>query len=100
MNKKIAALLLGAGTVVLGIFPLLFVKGNFEGADAQAQDLIQEVAPDFQPWAKPLFEPPSSEVESLLFAVQAALGAGAIGFIAGQYHARSATPRHSKDPRA
>ncbi|URR35967.1 energy-coupling factor ABC transporter substrate-binding protein [Thermosynechococcus sp. HN-54] len=87
MNKKTVALLLG-GVILLGGLPLLFVKSDFEGADAQAEALIREVAPNFEPWAEPLFEPPSAEVESLLFALQAALGAGAMGFILGQYRER------------
>ncbi|WP_315863442.1 energy-coupling factor ABC transporter substrate-binding protein [Thermosynechococcus sp. QKsg1] len=87
MNKKTVAFLLG-GAILLSTLPLLLVKGDFEGADAQAEALISEVAPDFEPWAEPLFEPPSGEIESLLFAVQAALGAGVMGFILGQYRER------------
>lgn len=87
MNKKTVVLLLG-GAILLSTVPLLLIKSDFEGADAQAQTLIREVAPDFEPWAQPLFEPPSAEVESLLFALQAALGAGVMGFILGQYRER------------
>ncbi len=32
----------------------------------------------------PLWEPPSPEIESLLFAVQAALGAGVLGYYFGR----------------
>ena len=48
----------------------------FTGADDKAKALIGQIAPDYQPWIKPLLEPASGEVASLLFALQAALGAG------------------------
>lgn len=55
----------------------------FRGADDQAKDVISRIAPGYQPWFKPLMEPPSPEVGSLLFALQAALGAGFIGYYLG-----------------
>jgi cobalt/nickel transport protein len=50
---------------------------------------ITEVQPGYEPWFKSLFEPPSGEVESLLFSSQAALGAGVIGYVIGLYKGRS-----------
>ena len=61
---------------------------EFEGADDQAEGIIEEINPDFEPWAEPLWEPPSGEVESLLFSVQVAIGAGAIGYILGMFKER------------
>lgn len=55
----------------------------FAGADGQAKDLIGKIIPGYQPWFEPLMEPPSGEIESLLFALQAALGAGFIGYYLG-----------------
>lgn len=52
----------------------------FSGADGQAKELVGRINPAYQPWASPLLQPPSSEIESLLFALQAALGAGFIGY--------------------
>jgi cobalt/nickel transport protein len=60
----------------------------FGGADARAQQAIGTIAPGYQPWFAPLFEPPSGEIASLLFALQAALGAGVIGFWLGTSVAR------------
>jgi len=60
----------------------------FSGADAQAETLITKIRPDYAPWAKPLWEPPSGEIESLLFGVQAAVGAGLIGYCLGFYRGR------------
>jgi cobalt/nickel transport protein len=55
----------------------------FRGADDQAKDVISELAPGYRPWFKPLMEPPSGEIGSLLFALQASLGAGFIGYYLG-----------------
>ncbi|MBD2463691.1 energy-coupling factor ABC transporter substrate-binding protein [Oscillatoria sp. FACHB-1407] len=81
--------LLVAGVLALAIAPLILVRGaDFSGADGEAEVLIQETNPNYQPWVNPLFEPASSEVESLLFAVQAALGAGVIGYVIGLHRGR------------
>ncbi|WP_309030311.1 energy-coupling factor ABC transporter substrate-binding protein, partial [Streptomyces alfalfae] len=44
---------------------------------------ITELKPDYEPWFSPLYEPPSGEVESALFALQAALGAGVLAYYFG-----------------
>jgi cobalt/nickel transport protein len=55
----------------------------FGGADNKAQAAIGEIAPGYKPWFSPLLEPASGEIASLLFALQAALGAGFIGYWLG-----------------
>lgn len=55
----------------------------FRGSDDKAQKAISDVAPDYKPWFAPLMEPASSEIASLLFALQAAIGAGVIGYWLG-----------------
>jgi cobalt/nickel transport protein len=75
--------------IMLTVLPLIFVKGDFEGADGQAEELITEIQPSYEPWFEPFIEPASSEIESLLFASQAALGAGVIGYIIGLYKGRN-----------
>lgn len=57
--------------------------GRVRGADGLAEEAIGELRPGYEPWFKTLWEPPSGEVESLLFALQAALGAGFIGYYLG-----------------
>ena len=61
----------------------------FGGADGQAEEIIKKVAPDYKPWFNPLWAPPSGEIEGLLFALQAALGAGAIGYYLGYQQKKS-----------
>lgn len=71
----------------LAVFPLVLYSGgkaDFPGADTEAQEAIVDLHPDYTPWATPLWEPPSGEIESLIFALQAALGAGVLGFYFGR----------------
>jgi len=92
--KRHQNLILLIAVVLLAIFPLWLIQkpapdaqGHqseiFAGADNKAMALIGEIAPDYKPWFKPLLEPASNEIASLLFAVQAALGAGFIGYYLG-----------------
>lgn len=70
--------------VLLAIIPLVLIRDSeFGGADGVAEEVIGEVAPEYEPWFSPLVEPPGGETESLLFALQAALGAGLIGYYFG-----------------
>ncbi|KWZ99157.1 cobalt transport protein [Citrobacter koseri] len=41
------------------------------------------VAPHYEPWFQPLYEPASGEIESLLFTLQGSLGAAVIFYILG-----------------
>lgn len=76
--------LLILATVLICLIPLLFLTDSaFEGADGLAEEAITEVNPEYEAWFEPLIEPASAEIESLLFALQAALGAGVIGYIIG-----------------
>ncbi len=81
---RTTSLLLLLVVVLLAIVPLLLVRDSeFGGADGEAEAAIGEVAPGYEPWFAPLIEPPGGETESLLFALQAALGAGLIGYFFG-----------------
>ncbi|MFG2430781.1 energy-coupling factor ABC transporter substrate-binding protein [Streptomyces sp. NPDC048590] len=89
MNRhtKINGLLLLL-VAALAVLPLVLGSGDgekepFAGADAQAETAITEIDPDYEPWFSPLYEPPSGEIESALFALQAALGAGVLAYYFG-----------------
>ena len=72
--------------VIIGVMPLLIIKNSeFGGADGKAEELIQEINPSYKPWVSNLIELPGGETESLLFSLQAALGAGIIGYILGYF---------------
>lgn len=88
------------GVILLALTPLIMYHGTdneeiFGGADGMAEELALEINPDYEPIAEPFWEPPSGEIESLLFALQAALGAGLIGFYFGR---RSAGSRREQAP--
>jgi cobalt/nickel transport protein len=59
---------------------------SWAGADAQAEEFISETG--YEPWFSPLWEPPSGEIESLFFSLQAAIGALVIGYFFGYYRAK------------
>lgn len=84
MARRNAILLLIA--IALAIVPLFMgFQGDevFGGADGEAQALITEIRPDYRPWFEPVWQPPSGEIASLLFVLQAALGAGFLGYYLG-----------------
>jgi cobalt/nickel transport protein len=64
------------------------------GSDGEAQKAITELHPQYKPWFQPVVELPSKEVESLFFSVQAAGGAGVIGYVIGLYKGRSESKRN------
>lgn len=89
MNTRWLNLILVLLATALVVFPLIHLRGaGFEGADAQAEAVIAEVAPGYQPWMKNVWEPPSPEIETLLFSLQAAVGAGIIGYSLGYMKGR------------
>lgn len=81
--------LLIVGVITLAILPLVFVKGEYGGADGEAQAAIEEIHPGYRPWFQPILTLPSKEIESLLFVVQGSLGAGVLGYVIGLYKGRS-----------
>jgi cobalt/nickel transport protein len=104
--KRYQNVLMMLAVVLLVALPLWMVKKPapgpdgkkveiFRGADDQARDLIGTIAPGYRPWFKPVLEPPSGEIGSLLFALQAALGAGFIGYYVGVSTTRARMRRES-----
>jgi cobalt/nickel transport protein len=85
MKKRTISLLLVCLLLVVGSYLVGSSKnGEFGGADDQIEDTIAEVNEEYEPWFESLWEPPSGEIESLLFALQAAIGAGFIGYYVGK----------------
>ncbi|ULL15675.1 energy-coupling factor ABC transporter substrate-binding protein [Paenibacillus sp. H1-7] len=88
MTTTTKNILLLTGVILLAVIPLLFVNGEFGGADGAAEEMIKELHPAYEPWFSSLLEPPP-ETESMLFALQAALGAGFIGYTIGLFKGRA-----------
>lgn len=83
-------LLLISVVIILAVFPLFIQQGaKFGGADNKAQDAISEINSSYKPWFSSIWTPPSKEIESLLFALQAAIGAGFIGYFIGYTRGKS-----------
>ena len=81
-------LILLAIVLALAILPLLLsvtgaLEAPFAGADDQGKEVIVASNPDYQPWFKPIWEPPSGEIENFFFALQGALGGGLLGYCLG-----------------
>ena len=91
MEKKqlliILALVLLCAAIL--VFPLMTIRDSeFGGADGVAEEVIAAVDPDYTPWAENIVALPGGETETLLFFLQAALGASVIGFGFGYLVAR------------
>lgn len=89
MEKKHIIMLIVVMIIV--ILPLAIFNGKgeaqgyFGGSDDQGPAALEQQG--YHPWFKPLWTPPSTEIEVLLFSVQAAIGAGIIGYFLGYYKA-------------
>ncbi|WP_217627918.1 energy-coupling factor ABC transporter substrate-binding protein [Bacillus solimangrovi] len=82
-------LLLLSIVIFLAVLPMFMHEDSeFGGADGQAEQLISEISPNYEPWFETIWEPPGGEIESLLFSLQAAIGAIIIGYIIGFGRAR------------
>ncbi|MBI0583219.1 MAG: energy-coupling factor ABC transporter substrate-binding protein [Methanomassiliicoccus sp.] len=63
--------------------------GDFGGSDGQGEKEINNIDPNYKPWFESLWTPPG-ETESLLFALQAAIGALIIGLFIGNERGKRA----------
>jgi cobalt/nickel transport protein len=93
MEKNHIIMLLAVAVIVVS--PLILYsglgedEGYFAGADSNAGLVIEETG--YKPWFEPIWEPPSGEIESLIFALQAAIGAFIIGYFLGYYRNKNKT---------
>ncbi|WP_281887464.1 energy-coupling factor ABC transporter substrate-binding protein [Paenibacillus sp. YYML68] len=85
-----------AVVIALAVIPLLWIDSDFGGADGKAEELIAELAPSYEPWFSSFFELPS-ETESMLFALQAAIGASVIGYVLGLMRGRASSTRSESE---
>ena len=86
-----------AAACAIAVFSLIYgtgAGGAFEGADGQAEGTIGEVSPQYEPWFEPLVPELPGEVESGLFALQAGIGGGIVGYGIGVLRTRS---RHRRE---
>lgn len=69
---------------------------EFSGSDGQAMEAVAAIQPDYRPWFGAIWEPPP-EIASGLFALQAALGAGVLGYYLGYRRGRARRRRDRAD---
>ncbi|MDD1753965.1 MAG: energy-coupling factor ABC transporter substrate-binding protein [Methanotrichaceae archaeon] len=87
---KMELIVLAIIVVFIGAFAYVSSTGQHEwgGADDQPENVINDLTHgSYSPWFNSIWEPPSPEIESLLFALQAAFGAIIIGYFLGYYRA-------------
>ncbi len=87
--ERSTLIILAVVCIIIFIAPLIMFsglgedEGYFGGSDDAASEVIE--ANDYEPWFSSIWEPPSGEIESLLFALQAAIGAIIIGYFFGYW---------------
>lgn len=87
---KLELIVLAVIAVFVAVFAFVSSTGHHEwgGSDDQPEGVIANLTGGtYQPWFHSVWEPPSSEIESLLFALQAAIGSIIIGYFLGYYRA-------------
>lgn len=77
--------------IIIGLvaFPLLFESKAVSAPSSDDQGPAWILSTGYIPWVHPLWEPPNSDMEAGLFALQAAFGAGIMGYIFGMWHAQA-----------
>lgn len=87
-------LALVAGIVAIVVLALFLDSSRssegerFIGTDSAATSQIEQDNPRYEPWFNSIYAPTSSEIESGLFALQAALGGIVLGYCIGALHSR------------
>ncbi|HIS81773.1 MAG TPA: energy-coupling factor ABC transporter substrate-binding protein [Candidatus Scatomonas merdavium] len=92
-NKKTVIILLIIAALI-AIIPIFALPGaEFGGSDDAGSQVVQEISPDYEPWATPVLENAiggelPGEIESLLFCIQTGIGVGIIAFFIGRFYER------------
>lgn len=87
-------------TILLLVFPLVYYsglteeQGYFTGSDGQGPEYLESTG--YTPWFYSLWEPPSGEIEVLMFSLQAAIGSLIIGLFIGYYTGKNRMEKEIK----
>ncbi|HWQ66805.1 MAG TPA: energy-coupling factor ABC transporter substrate-binding protein [Methanospirillum sp.] len=95
MNRNLMPEIVTASVIILFIIIFAYVSGQgheFSGADDLASGKVSELTgmpeESFTPLI-PQWQPPSGEIESLLFALQGTIGGLILGLVLGFWYAQS-----------
>lgn len=91
MSKKLELTVFAVVLIFAAMFFFMshLTNAKFGGTDDKAEGVVNEITGGtYKPVAEPIWKPPGSEIESLLFALPAAIGAGVIGYVLGYYRAK------------
>ncbi len=87
MTARMNALLLGMAALIVAAPLILNPTAQFGGTDDAASEVVTSSNPEYRKWTGPFWQP-TKEVEGTLFALQAAFGAGLLGYVIGRRHGR------------
>ena len=75
--------------ITLIAYPLIFESKAVSVPSSDDQGPAWILSTGYVPWVHPIWTPPNSDIEAGLFALQAALGAGLMGYVFGSWHAQA-----------
>jgi len=85
--------------IIIGLiaFPLIFESKAVSAPSSDDQGPTWILSTGYVPWIHPIWTPPNSDMEAGLFALQAALGAGIMGYIFGIWHVQAKIRRKEEE---
>ncbi len=85
------------GILLLAVLVISLVVGTKNGPLEGSDSIATEEITNYKPWFEPIWEPPSGEIESGIFALQAAIGGVVLGYYIGKKKNAKTTSESIKD---
>ncbi len=95
LSKRNAILLLLV--VAITAYPLIFEGKAVSTLSSDDAGPAWIESTGYIPWFHSLYTPPNSDIEAGLFALQAAVGAGIIGYVFGYWNAQAKARKQEKN---
>jgi ABC-type cobalt transport system, periplasmic component len=78
-KNKVFIIILIIFITAVALIPMFLSRFDLIGSDDAAKNAVTSVDPGYKPWAKPVLELTNEKTETLLFCLQAGIGAGTLG---------------------